>query len=58
MMNNEKHSPEKEMIEDLLAIVTVFAARFHGLRSYKKVIAEKLEKKNNKANRTEKAEKE
>ena len=45
MMNNEKHSPEKEMIEDLLAIVTVFAARFHGLRSYKKVVAEKLAKK-------------
>ena len=45
MMNNEKHSPEKEMIEDLLAIVTVFAARFHGLRSYKKVIAEKLSKR-------------
>jgi len=61
MMNNEKHSPEKEMIEDLLAIVTVFAARFHGLRSYKKVIAEKLSKKkdqDSKDNRIEKIEKE
>jgi len=39
VMNNEKLSPEKEMIEDLLAIITVFAARFHGLRSYKRSIA-------------------
>jgi len=31
-------SPEKEMVEDLLAIVTVFSARFHGLRSYRKVL--------------------
>jgi len=60
MMSNTKHSPEKEMIEDLLAIVTVFAARFHGLRSYKKVIAEKLEKKKDqdKDNRIETTEKE
>ena len=39
VMNNEKLSPEKEMIEDLLAIITVFAARFHGLRSYKRSLA-------------------
>jgi putative resolvase len=39
VMNSEKLSPEKEMIEDLLAIITVFAARFHGLRSYKRSIA-------------------
>ena len=36
MMNNEQLSPEKEMVEDLLAIITVFSGRFHGLRSYKK----------------------
>lgn len=36
VMNNEKLSPEREMVEDLLAIVTVFSARFHGLRSYKR----------------------
>jgi putative resolvase len=44
MLNAKSLSPEKEMIEDLLAIVTIFAARFHGLRSYKKAIAEKLGK--------------
>jgi putative resolvase len=44
MLNAKSLSPEKEMIEDLLVIVTIFAARFHGLRSYKKAIAEKLGK--------------
>ena len=38
VMNAETLSPEKEMVEDLLAIVTVFSARFHGLRSYRKVV--------------------
>ncbi len=38
VMNSDKLSPEKEMAEDLLAIVTVFSARFHGLRSYRKVL--------------------
>jgi putative resolvase len=36
VMNNEKLSPEKEMVEDLIAFVTIFSARFHGLRSYKR----------------------
>lgn len=38
VINGDKLSPEKEMVEDLLAIVTVFSARFHGLRSYRKVL--------------------
>ncbi len=37
-MNGESLSPEQEMVRDLIAIVTVFSARLHGLRSYKKVI--------------------
>lgn len=58
MMNNETLSPEREMVEDLMAITTVFAARFHGLRSYKKVIAEKLSKeKEQKENRSKETEK-
>jgi putative resolvase len=36
VMNNEKLSPEKEMVENLIAITTIFSARFHGLRSYKR----------------------
>jgi putative resolvase len=38
VINGDKLSPEKEMVEDLLAIVTVFSARFHGLRSYRKAL--------------------
>lgn len=31
-------SPEQEMVQDLIAIVTVFSSRLYGLRSYKKAI--------------------
>ncbi len=36
VINGDKLSPEKEIVEDLLAIVSAFSARFHGLRSYRK----------------------
>ncbi len=38
IMNGEAMSPEQELVRDLIAIVTVFASRLHGLRSYKKAI--------------------
>src|SRR6266699_1117676 len=38
VMNGEALSPEQELVQDLLAIVTVFASRLHGLRSYKKAM--------------------
>ena len=38
VMNDEAMSPEQELVRDLIAIVTVFASRLHGLRSYKKAI--------------------
>ena len=38
VMNGEALSPEQELVQDLLAIVTVFASRLHGLRSYKKAL--------------------
>jgi putative resolvase len=37
-MNGEAFSPEEELARDLLAIVTVFSARLHGLRSPKNAI--------------------
>jgi putative resolvase len=46
VINGDKLSPEKEMVEDLLAIVTVFSARFHGLRLYRKVIKDACLKEN------------
>ncbi len=38
VINGENLSPEQELVRDLMAIVTVFSARLHGLRSYKKVL--------------------
>ena len=37
-INGENLSPEQELVRDLIAIVTVFSARLHGLRSYRKVL--------------------
>ncbi len=38
VMNGESFSPEEELVRDLLAIVTVFSARLHGLRSHRNAI--------------------
>lgn len=38
VIDGETLSPEQELVQDLVAILTVFSARLHGLRSYKKVI--------------------
>ena len=38
VINAEAMSPEQELVRDLMAIVTVFSARLHGLRAYKKVL--------------------
>ncbi len=37
-MNGEDLSPTEELVKDLLAIITVFSARLHGLRSHKNTI--------------------
>jgi predicted site-specific integrase-resolvase len=33
VINGETLSPQQELVRDLLAVVTVFGARLHGLRS-------------------------
>jgi predicted site-specific integrase-resolvase len=38
VINGETFSPEEELVRDLIAIVTVFSARLHGLRSHKHLI--------------------
>lgn len=42
VVNQEKLSPEKEMVDDLLSIVHTFSCRLYGLSSYKKQIKEYL----------------
>lgn len=34
VLNNDTKSPENELVQDLLSIITVFSSRFYGLRSY------------------------
>jgi putative resolvase len=38
VINGESFSPEEELVSDLLAIVTVFSARLHGLRAHKNAL--------------------
>ena len=40
VMDGETLSPEQELVQDLVAILTVFSARLHGLRLYRKVLKE------------------
>lgn len=42
ILNQEKLSPETEMIQDLLAIVHCFSSRLYGLRNYRKELKDKL----------------
>jgi predicted site-specific integrase-resolvase len=40
VVNGESLSPEQELVQDLIAIVTVFSARLDGLRPYNNVLKE------------------
>lgn len=42
VMNTESLSPEREMVEDLMAITHCFSARLYGLRNYKKQLKQAL----------------
>lgn len=48
VLNQPSTSPEQELAEDLLNIVTVFSARNHDLRTYKKQLEQNLNEKNSK----------
>ncbi len=43
VVNNEKLSPQEEMVNDLISIIHVFSCRIYGLRKYKKQIKEDKE---------------
>jgi predicted site-specific integrase-resolvase len=42
IVNQESLSPEKEMDEDLLAIIHTFSCRLYGLRRYSKILKKDL----------------
>ena len=54
VLNTEKTSPEKELIDDLISIITIFSSRVYGLRSHaikkkiKEATSNKTENKNSK----------
>jgi predicted site-specific integrase-resolvase len=39
--NEEEKSPEEELVDDMLQIITVFSSRLYGIRSYKKLLENK-----------------
>jgi putative resolvase len=44
VLNQERLSPEREMVQDLMTIVHCFSSRLHGLRNYRKKLDEALKK--------------
>lgn len=46
VINDEKLSPENEMIQDLISIIHVFSCRIYGLRKYKNEISKENKNKN------------
>ena len=42
VMNQESHSPQQEMVEDLMAIVHTFSGRLDGMRKYKKQLQDEF----------------
>ena len=40
IVNNEKLSPQEEIVQDIISILHVFSCRVYGLRKYKKKIEE------------------
>lgn len=48
ILNQSSTSPEQELAEDLLNIVTVFSTRSHDLRTHKKQLGQNLNEKNSK----------
>jgi predicted site-specific integrase-resolvase len=47
IINEEKLSPQEEMVTDLMSIIHVFSSRLYGLRTYKNKIKDIIETKSN-----------
>jgi putative resolvase len=43
VLNQERLSPEQELVQDLMTIVHCFSSRLYGLRNYRKILNEALE---------------
>lgn len=45
ILDNEKNSPEEEMVKDLMTIIHCFSSRLYGLRNYRKSLTKALKEK-------------
>jgi predicted site-specific integrase-resolvase len=43
VLNQERLSPEQEMVQDLMTITHCFSSRLYGLRNYRKKLGEALQ---------------
>ena len=50
VINEQKLSPQEEMVTDLMSIIHVFSSRLYGLRNYKPKMQELIEDENGKEN--------
>jgi predicted site-specific integrase-resolvase len=50
VLNQERLSPEQEMVQDLMTIVHCFSSRLYGLRNYRKKLNEALKQEQNAVN--------
>ena len=42
VVNNDKFSPQQELVQDLISIIHVFSCRIYGLRKYKSIIKNEI----------------
>ena len=43
VLNDDRSSPQEELVKDLISIITVFSSRVYGLRRYKSKITKQIE---------------
>ena len=53
VLNQERLSPEQEMVQDLMTIVHCFSSRLYGLRNYRKKLNETLKQDVNDAKKAQ-----
>ena len=52
ILDSTKHSPEPELVQDLMTIIHCFSSRLYGLRNYRKALKEALKDDSRTPNKT------
>lgn len=53
ILDSTKHSPEQELVQDLMTIIHCFSSRLYGLRNYRKALKEALKDDSRTQDKTE-----